>query len=192
MKKVITLLCIIMCCSLITIAQHRGIGIRLGEPTGITYKKYLPRNKAVEFGIGSAGPAWHHNYYRNSFDSRNDYNNYKYRAHKVQSIVFFQGRYLLHNDIYIQGMEGKLDWYWGIGGVLKIASVKYTFQEDVPPFNGSDVYSDIDLGPEGIGGMEYTFKDVPLTAFGEVSLMLEIVDRPALRPFSAVGIRYNF
>ena len=34
--------------------QRQGIGLRLGEPTGITYKKYLPGNRAIEFGLGSS------------------------------------------------------------------------------------------------------------------------------------------
>ena len=55
-----------------------------------------------------------------------------------------------------------------------------------------NIYNDIDIGPEGMIGMEYTFEDVPITVFGEVSLMLELVDRVTLRPFTGVGARYRF
>ena len=191
MKKVILLLSLSLF-YFSALAQTQGIGIRLGEPMGVTYKKYFGRSKAIEFGLGSAGPGWNYSYYRNSFESRNQYDDYRYRSHSVQSIVYLQGRYLLHYDIYIQGLEGKWDWCWGVGGMLKLAKVRYRFADDAPPFNETDTYTDVDFGPEGIIGMEYTFKDVPLTVFGEVSLLLEIVDRVTLRPFGGAGVRYNF
>jgi hypothetical protein len=191
MKKVMVLLSMVFC-FLMTSAQDQSIGLRIGDPTTITYKKYFNRNKAIEFGIGSAGPAWHHTYYRNSFESHDAFNNYKYRSHSVQSSLYLQGRYLLHNNIYVQGLEGKWDWYWGMGGVLKMASVKYKFDNDVAPYNETNVYHDVDFGPEGILGMEYTFKDVPITVFAELSAMIEIIDRVTFQPFSGAGARYRF
>ena len=174
-------------------AQDRGIGLRLGYPMGITYKKYLPRNKAIEFGLGTLAPGWTQgHYYENSFHDFDKYEGLDYRSHRVQSTIYLQGRYLFQNDIHIEGMMGKLEWYWGIGGMLKFASIEYRYQDDLGP----DIYktaSDIDIGPEGIIGMEYTFEQVPITIFGELSLMIEILDRPGIpRGFSGVGGRYNF
>lgn len=191
MKKVIVLLSFVLSFFAVA-AQDQGIGLRIGDPTGVTYKKYLRNSKAIEFGLGSAGPAWHHNYYRNSFGDRDSFNDYRYRTHTVQSTVYLQGRYLLHNDINIQGMQGEWDWYWGVGAVLKVARVKYFFDNDTPPFNETEIHNDIDFGPEGIAGMEYTFEGIPLTVFGEISLMLEIVDRVTIRPLSGAGARYRF
>lgn len=191
MKKVIVLLSFFLCFFALR-AQDRAIGLRLGDPTGITYKKYFGRTKAVEFGIGSAIPGWHNTYYRNSFNAHGPYNGFAYRSHTVQSTLYLQGRYLLHYDIYVQGMEGEWDWYWGAGGLLKFSSVQYRFQNNEPPFNESDTYNDVDFGPEGMVGMEYTFEGIPLTVFGELSLMLEIIDRVTLRPFSGIGARYRF
>jgi hypothetical protein len=191
MKKVIVLLSLVFC-FFAAAAQDQGIGLRLGDPTAITYKKYFNKTRAIEFGIGSASTAWRYKYYRNSFESHDPFNDYRYRSHQVQSTLCLQGRYLLHNDIYVQGLEGKWDWYWGVGGVLKFAKIKYRFENDEPPFNESDIYNDIDFGPEGIIGMEYTFKDVPITVFGEVSIMVEIIDRVTMQPFSGAGARYRF
>ena len=91
-------------------------------------------------------------------------------------------------------MVGKLEWYWGAGAMLKFATVTYTYQlEDSPSNVGNDRRTDIDFGPEGIAGMEYTFDDIPLTLFGDVSLMLEFADRPlTVRAFAAAGARFNF
>lgn len=190
-KSMVFLILVFVCVELF--AQDRGIGLRLGNPMGITYKKYLPRNKAVEFGIGTnAAPGWYNHYYENSFHDFDKYEGFVYRSHHINSTVYLQGRYLLHYDIHIEGMMGKLDWYWGIGGMLKYASVEYRYRNT----QGDDIRkttSDIDIGPEGILGMEYTFEDVPLTIFGDISLMIEILDRPGIpRGYSGVGVRYNF
>ncbi|HRG10810.1 MAG TPA: hypothetical protein PLJ08_19705, partial [Cyclobacteriaceae bacterium] len=102
--------------------------------------------------------------------------------------------YLFHYNIPVQNMEGKLEWYWGGGAMLKASKIQYRYQNREAPFAPArDIINDIDLGPEGIIGLEYTFQDVPLTVFGETSLFMEIADRPAtIRGFGALGVRYNF
>lgn len=191
MKKIIGFIFLIIC-SLTSFSQDRGIGLRLGAPLGITYKKYLPQNRAIEFGLGTLASGWYNQYYENSFLYFKKYNGYRYLSHNVNSTVFLQGRYLFHYNIHIEGMVGKLDWYWGVGGMLKLASVDYRYRLDNQDIR-RDTRTDIDLGPEGIVGMEYTFEDVPVTLFGEFSLMMEFADRPlAFRGFSGVGARYNF
>lgn len=176
------------------VAQKQAIGLRLGNPTGIVYKKFLPHAHAVEFGIGTAASGWNSNYYSHSFKDYKRYDKYDYRSHNVRGTVYFQGRYLFQYNIPIEGMIGTLDWYWGIGAILKVARVDFNYQNRNPPFDPvTDTRTDIDIGPEGVAGMEYTFEDIPLTVFGDVSLMLEFADRPiTLRPFAGVGARYNF
>lgn len=172
--------------------QDRGIGLRLGTPMGITFKKYLPHHKAIELGVGTAAPGWHHHYYENSFHDFDKYEGFDYHSHNVRSTVYLQGRYLLDYNIQIEGLIGKLDWYWGVGGLLKIATVEYRYREEAGP-DIRKIAHDFDIGPEGILGMEYTFEKIPLTLFGEVSLMIEIADRPGIaRGLSGVGARYNF
>ena len=194
MKKVIALLSLVLCVCLSVAAQDRSIGLRLGDPTGITYKKYFGRTHAhaFEVGIGSALYGWHDNYHTNSFRAYGPYDDFRYRSHSVMSTVYLQGRYLQHYNIYVQDLEGKWDWYWGAGAVLKYSKVRYHFQNDGPPFNDTDIYNDVDFGPEGIAGMEYTFEEIPLTVFAEISVFLEIVDRVTLRPLSGLGARYRF
>jgi len=176
------------------VAQQQGIGLRLGDPMGVSYKKYFGRTHAIEFGIGSAPAGWHNGYYINSFERYPRYDNYRYQNHTVQSTLYLQARYLFHYNIPVENMEGKLEWYWGGGALLKASQIQYRFQNREAPFTaGRDVINDIDLGPEGIIGLEYTFQDTPLTVFGETSLFLEIANRPAfIRAFGGLGVRYNF
>lgn len=177
-----------------SMAQKQGLGLRIGNPLGITYKRYLERNRAIEFGIGTAARGWNKNYYTNAFKDVSRYDKYDYKSHETSGTFFLQGRYLFQYDIQIEGMVGSLDWYWGVGALLKFATVNYTYQNKSAPFNVvTDHRTDLDFGPEGIAGMEYTFDDVPLSIFGEVSLMLEFVDRPlTFRTFGAAGVRLNF
>ena len=183
---------LLLCFAVQTYAQDRAIGLRIGDPTGISYKKYLPGNKAVELGLGTSTIGWHHQYYRNTFRDLDKFEEFDYRDHRVASTLFLQGKYLIQYDIPIEGMIGRLEWYWGIGGMLKIAKIEYRYM-DTASESLTDMHTDIDLGPEGVLGMEYTFEDVPLTVFGDISLMIEIADRPGIpKGYSAVGIRYNF
>jgi hypothetical protein len=171
-----------------------GIGLRLGEPFGITYKHYLPKNKAVEFIVGTAHRGWGNKYYRNYYEEIEKYDDYIYRSHEVKSTVFLEARYLFQYTIPTEDLKGTLQWYWGIGGLLKVARVEYQYEEMVSPNNTfRDERTDIDIGPEAIGGIELTLQNTPVSFFGESSLIFEIVDQPlALRFFGAVGARYNF
>lgn len=193
MKKVIVLLSFLFACVFSYAQKHgnNGIGVRLGDPLGVTYKKYINNDKAFEFVLGTSAPGWRNAYYHNAFDRHDDFNGFRYWRHDVRSAVSMMGRLHFHHNIYIQGMEGKWDWYWGVGAVLKVATVRYFYHDN----NGNtivDNQGDIDLGPDGMGGMEYTFEKVPITVFAEVSLMLEVVDRVTLQPFSGAGARFRF
>jgi hypothetical protein len=175
--------------------QHRNaIGLRLGEPAGLTFKKFFPNQNAFELVLGTAASSWSHNYYANSFDTYTAYKAFNYRSHRVQNSLYLQARYLLHNDIYIEGLIGKLDWYWGLGGLLKTARIEYRYQERQSPFRDyRDTRTDLDFGPEVIIGMEYRFENIPLSVFGEISLFFELADRPfVFRAFSGAGVRYHF
>jgi hypothetical protein len=170
----------------------QGIGVRLGDPVGLTYKKYLPRQKAIEFNLGAEPRRWRYDYYRDSFHDHNRYENYHYLSHQVRTNLCLQGRYLMHYDLWIEGMEGKWQWYWGPGGVLKFATINYRYQY-APGDIRNDQRADVAFGPEGIIGSEYTFEDVPITIFGELSLMIELVDNPAaIQLLGGAGVRVNF
>jgi hypothetical protein len=184
--------------SLCSIAQTQthSLGIRLGDPLGITYKQYLPNNRALEFIVGSAPKNWHGRYYKTSFDHFSRYDDDIYESHTVKSTISFQGRYLFHHNIAMEGpaAEGKLDWYWGVGGMLRVAKVRYYYQQRSLPFaHENDLRTDLNLGTDLIGGIEYTFEDIPLTLFADFSLFIEFADRPgAVKLLGGTGARLNF
>jgi hypothetical protein len=192
MKQIVCLL-ILVGAGQVLFAQNQSIGIRLGEPIGVTYKNYVTKSTAFEFILGTASHGWSSGYYEKSFRNRDSYQGYRYSSHNVNNVVFFQGRYLMNYPIAVQGVEGKFDWYWGVGAALKLARVNYYYQNEQPPHNSySDQRTDIDFGPEGIGGVEYKFEDLPITLFVEASLMLELGDRFNLHGLIGTGGRFNF
>jgi hypothetical protein len=175
-------------------AQHQAIGLRIGDPSGITYKQYFSNSShAVEFGIGSVQPGWNKSYYRNSFNDYNRFNDDDYLDHFVESTLYLQGRWLKHYPWQVEGVEGSFEWYWGVGALLKVARVDYRFRDNGSVAVRQEDVNDIDLGIEIPLGMEYTFADVPLTLLGEFGAFVELANRPgAVVLKGAVGIRYNF
>lgn len=170
-----------------------SVSARLGVPLSITYKQYVTRKAAFEFGVGSVSPFWANHYYINSFNSFPKYKNFDYIDHTVHSTVYLQARYLKDFPIPTTGMEGQLNWYCGVGAVAKISPITYTYTNvDAIPVVQSDRRTDIDFGPEAILGAEYWLEDTPFSFYGEGSAMLEIVDRVTGRAFAAVGVRFHF
>ncbi len=75
MKRFVVII-VLIAAAATTYAQQQGIGVRLGLPAGITYKRYLSNEKAVEFGLGSAFKNSDKRYYRNAFKHMSKYDNY--------------------------------------------------------------------------------------------------------------------
>lgn len=191
MKKIILLFLSFLVCTAAW-SQHHSMGMRLGDPIGLTYKRQLRTDRAVEFILATASPEWRKDYHRKSFYEYAKYEGYTYVSHRLDNPVYLQARYLLHYDIPAEGMDGTLQWYWGAGGMLKFGKITYRYRQG-PPDTGvrTDVRNTVDFGPEGIGGVEYTFEDTPLNVFGEVSLLIEVADRPlTVQAFGAVGARF--
>ena len=170
---------------------NQGIGLRIGDPVGISYKLYLQGKSAVEFNLGTVSRNSHDAYYKDSFKKKDKFDDFIYSDHDVDFTIVLMGRYLIH-EAFPANVEGRLDWYYGAGAQFRISKVEYQYFDE---FNriGSENTTNVDFGPEAIIGMEYELQDFPIVGFGEVSLLMEIVDRPLhFRVFGAAGIRYAF
>ena len=197
MKRIILISVLVVGVMGIGFGQMNSVGVRLGEPTGLLYKKYLnyrgAKGTAWELGLGTAASGWNHGYYKNAFRDYERYDGYQYTNHHVSGIAYFQGRYLFNYQVPVHGVYGRFDWYWGLGAVLKVANVKYYYQDNRPPYQmRTDSRTDIDFGPEGILGAEYRFDNDPFILFGEVSLMGEVADHFGARALFGTGARYVF
>jgi hypothetical protein len=128
-----------------------GLGVILGEPTGLSFKQWIVGGNA----IGGAA-AW-------SFED--------------ESAFHVHVDYLYHRPGPAQidaEDEGRLLWYFGIGGRLKA-------EED-----------DSRIGVRVPLGVDYVFSGAPLDIFLEVAPLLDLAPGTDFRLHGGFGIRYYF
>jgi uncharacterized protein YraI len=173
-----------------------GLGLRLGDLSGLTGKKYLPGGKALEFSLGTTSYRGYD--YEDHFYDNDRYADYEYLNYRRRGAVALQVHYLFQKDI--SGVNN-LQWYWGFGGQLRSKSYLYEYryrsyygpgQGDYTWVTATDKVSDIDLGADILIGLEHHIPGAPLSVFTDINLMLELVDDPfVLFPQGGIGIRYN-
>ena len=196
MKKLFVLLLLTL--PLAGMAQEDGIGLRLGEPFSVTFKKFVDDRFAFEGMFGRAG-ANSSRYYIRSFDNNRPSPNAFYASHATSAALSFNFRASLHEDIsdFFDIAQGYLLGYAGVGAQLRSVRVDYAYTD--PAFAGTgpavfrETRTNLDLGPEVFAGAEYYFDDLPISVFGELGMFMELVDRIGhLRLQGAIGIRYLF
>ncbi len=178
-----------------------GIGLRLGEPSGLTVKRYFPGGNALEANIGRSS-RWGYEYDAEDFYRHNRYSDrdyYRFAGYESGASTALQVRYLWQKPI--RSAEG-LAWYVGLGGQARFTTVKYTYfyndgRWDNDEWRWWDYVeerrTDMDLGLDGIVGLEYTLPRAPISLFADVNVFMEIVDRPLLMfGQGGIGARYNF
>ncbi|MFP4095131.1 MAG: hypothetical protein ACLFUB_11630 [Cyclobacteriaceae bacterium] len=196
MKKIDLILMVVVGClfsgQLWAQSYQWGVGLRAGDPTGLSVKRFMG-SKALEFNIGQTH-LWGYNAVR---EFERDYDDYRYLDSRFKSATSLQVRYLSFKPIEIEGRD-KLSWYAGIGGQLRSTSVDYRYRYWVGPRNDDwrerwEAVNDIDLGVDFIGGLDFTFHDIPLSIFTDINLFVELIDSPLfLRLQGGGGVRYNF
>ncbi|HEY6438249.1 MAG TPA: hypothetical protein VIY47_16780, partial [Ignavibacteriaceae bacterium] len=124
-----------------------GAGIIVGEPTGFSFKYWLTEKTALDAGL-----AW-------SFLDENAFQ--------------IQADYLIHNFTLIKISEGKLPFYFGIGGRLKFSN-------------------DVIFGIRVPVGLAYILKDAPIDVFIEFVPILDLVPKTDFTISAAIGGRYFF
>lgn len=184
-------------------AQGVGIGIRAGDFNGLSIKKYSDK-KALELSIGRVHMYTGKTFYSNRFstwyiDQEFPYDAYEYTGFKGTLPMGIQLNYLVRRDIGSVLGEGTpgLEWYLGAGGQLRYQTYKFTYRykyKGDPDWHSTNVnVRNLDLGPDGVVGLEYTFDEVPVSVFVDATLFVEIIDNPFLFwPQGCVGVRYNF
>lgn len=181
-----------------------SIGARLGDPTGFTAKKYM-NNNAIEFNVGRsyrfAGRGLYTNRFTNWYNQQSfNYQTVQYENHRNSAASTVQVHYLFHNalDNVFDLPTAGLDWYWGVGGQFRVQTYtyEYKYKLDGDPnwhYESDARVSDFDLGADGVIGLEYTFADLPISVFTDMTLFVELVDDPFVFHFQGgLGGRYNF
>ena len=147
LKYIAILFSIIFITQLYSQDRGTGVGIIIGEPTGFSFKHWTSITTAFDAAI-----AW-------SFIN--------------EGAFHIHADYLLHSFRLINVPEGKLPFYYGIGGRLK-TSDKTRLGVRVPL------------------GLAYLFQTAPVDIFLEVVPILDFIPKTDFRINAALGARYYF
>ena len=175
MKKLF-LLTLLTISYLSTQAQEKSwaVGAKIGDPAGLTIRKYLSNDKnALEVNIGVYGALWglRGNYKSGAFDGAG---------------LSFSGLYLWHNE-----MSSRLKNYYGFGA--QFTSRSYYVDKTLNGIQYKDQTPATGLGGLGQAGLEYFLPSSPISIFGEVGAYVELI--PAVfyfHPQGGLGARLNF
>lgn len=196
--------CVLMWIAMSTRAQAQdwGVGIRLGDLSGITVKKHM-EGKALELSIGRTH-MFPGRYYEKHFDywykdKKYGYDDFRYIGYTNSTPIGIQFHYLIQKGIgqVLNESTSGLEWYYGFGGQLRYQTYTYRYWYKYPGTdwieeNGEQV-TDIDLGIDGVLGLEYTFSKAPISVFLDVTLFMEVIDNPFLFwGQGGLGARYRF
>ena len=185
--------CVFICTCLLIFsfnsqAQDIALGLRLGDPLGLSFKKYLNGgNNAFEATIGTYGYAGVYGY--NPYGPSGRY----------------KGRYYYHKDYYYRSggavimanylwnfdfpKTKELSWYLSVGGQLRSL---YYLRRDRNGFYEEEVRG-VGIGPNASIGLEWIPKELPeIGLFLDAGLYLEIAPAAWAIPQVGVGVRYNF
>ncbi len=180
-------------------AQGWGIGFRLGDPSGLTVKKYNGQS-ALELNIGRAHPFSNDQFYYDFYDRWYDGKHFGYTAHQFlgyRSTVPLGIQLHWVKQKSVKSAEG-LEWYLGLGAQMRWQTVDLAYRYKVAGDNDwyyveGERVTGIDLGVDGVLGLEYKFKNAPLSLFMDGTLFMEVVDDPFLFwPQFGFGARYRF
>ena len=184
---------------LVVLGQNWALGFRLGDPSGLTVKKYNS-DRAWEVNIGRTHLFDRNKYYYDRYDRWYADQHFNHQAHELVGYSYsralgLQVHRLFHREV--KNATG-LRWYFGFGGQLRLQQFRYTYRYKVE--NGPDWIvvqdqrdTEVDLGADGVLGLEYTFRNAPLNLFMDGTLCMEIVDDPFwFRGQFGIGARYLF
>jgi hypothetical protein len=171
-----------------------GLGVKAGDPTGLSVKFYRP-TAAIEVVVGR--PYYFSGrYYNNSY-----YNKRFYKIDKFKHSYYHYGYYSASNPVALQihflkskstKAAKELKWYLGAGPQFRSHRIEYFYYDDrYRNVVYSETYNNIDLGLDGVFGLEYTFSDLPISIFTDINLFMEIIDEVNLQLQGGIGVRYN-
>ena len=173
---------------------YQGIGIRVGDSFGLTYKLYISKSFAFALDGGIASYGLYKSRYRQLFNTLPESDTLNYFSHQVQQDIQFSAKvsYYREGPNFLKG----LDWYVSLGWQFRFADIQYGYNYEVNLFEeqfGSFVKEMNYMGPEAFIGIEYKYLKLPMAAFMEVGAFYDVVYQPTFIMFQfGVGLMYVF
>lgn len=182
---------------------YHGIGLKLGDPFAISYKYYISERFGIAVDFGKVASGLYNRYYREKFyeyidvDTAQEGTRVDYLAHRANYDWVAELKFLWHFDA--RGITPGLRVYFGVGPEIRTTQLTYQYF-----FSGATGGSEINelgsftrkrntFGPQVSLGIEYSYFQIPVSAFMEVELFNDISLDPGWRRFEGgAGLRYIF
>lgn len=145
-----------------------GIGVMVGSPTGLTAKKYLADQHAIDGAIGWGYAGTH-----------------------------IHADYLYEKKDVLGESEARLGWFFGIGGQARMERTRhgsyYNRRDDHDNHDHDHDRGYLHLGARVPLGLELRFQSLPqFEFFGEIALGFEIIEFPGPTLDGGIGTRFYF
>jgi len=189
-------------CPIFIVSQYpyQGIGLKMGDPLALTYKFYPNKHWSFAADAGKAASGLYNKYYRSVFsqylpDSLEGVESIKYLTHNAKSDWLFETKFLYQWDA---GKISKgLQFYAGLGFQWRSTTLEYDylFEDDALGESKFGKFTEkrFTYGPVVIGGFEYSYFSLPISAFIEVEWFNDVLLDPGYNRFQGgVGLRYVF
>lgn len=143
----------------------KGLGLSIGDPTGLNFKAFLKRGFAIDstLGLGFIGG--------------------RHFALNVSAIW--------QKPLSNLG-SAPVDWYWGLGGKLGLYDGDDDHSHGNGRVHDHDHDDELRLGARAPLGIAILFKSAPIDVFLEVAAGLWLLDHVDLDLDGAIGLRFWF
>jgi hypothetical protein len=185
---------------------YHGLGVKLGDPFALTYKFYPNKSFALAIDAGKPASGLYNHYYRQQFgtyyarmDTMAEGASITYLTHKVKSDFILEAKVLYHFDAKV--ISPGLQFYVGAGWEWKNTQLRYDYVFEsggLPGPNdqnnlGNFSTSRFTQGPQAVIGIEYSYFQLPISAFMELEYFTDVeLDPGWSRVEGGVGLRYIF
>jgi hypothetical protein len=188
---------------------YQGIGFKVGDPFALTYKFYPTKHWSFAVDGGKAASGLYNSYYRGLFNglvhadtlstnkATNEKSTLTYLTHKALDDWFLETKFLYQWDA--EKISKGLMVYAGLGWQWRSTKLQYDYNYQQAPIGvgetsfGRFTVNRFTYGPVVIGGFEYSYFSLPISAFIEVELFTDALVDPGYQRFQGgVGLRYVF
>ena len=185
---------------------YHGFGFKVGDPVALTYKLYFRKYLSFVVDGGSSSSGLYTSKHRSDFklysseinipeDYPIDQSFYPvYTNHRVLGEYVAEGKVLfqMQTDQLYKGLQT----YVGIGWQYRQLGIEYVYYYGYPNSNeiGKDTFQKNKTyqGPELILGIEYSYFQIPVSAFMEITAFRDITFTSWSRLQGGIGLRYVF